>query len=226
MALESLRDPLSNLKALPTSMKLRGGVEDPYWDVDTQYYRNDVVLSPVTDGAYVMRGGSTSGAETAVKGGPDPSVAAEDPDSAWWSLSLAGLRYVQTAVGDLTGTGTGAGGGALTVPAALSLVAGAPGFAAAGSVWKVNIKLTAINSGAWAATDSFTFTLTPDVGTATTADVWPGLNNPNTTLDTSLEVVVVAGVNATSITLGALRVAAGATTCTFNNTRVTYSRIA
>lgn len=224
MALESLRDPLSNLKALPTSMKLRGGVDDFYWDVDTQYYRNDVVLSPLTEGAYVMRGGATSGAETAVKGGDDPSIAAEDLTAPWWSLSLSGLRYVQTAVANLAGAGVAAGGGDFTVPAALSLVVGAPGFSAtASTVWKVNIKFTAANGGAWAAADTFLFTLTPSVGTATTADVWPGLNNPNTTLDSSLEVVVVADAGATAITLTGTR--AGANACPFNNTRVTYSRI-
>ena len=91
MALESLRDPLSRLSALPAVANIAydfnnvvNDVPSALWAVDRQYVQNDVVF--VNDGsnnssAYVLTGA------TSLLGGASP-----DTEEAWQWVSMAGYK--------------------------------------------------------------------------------------------------------------------------------------
>lgn len=89
MALEPLADPISQLRYLPRSVNYATADEvllnDPYYAVTHQYFKNDVCLSAVDDGAYVYLGGVSN--QTATLGGADPSA-----DPKWVSLAKAGAN--------------------------------------------------------------------------------------------------------------------------------------
>jgi hypothetical protein len=79
-----LADPLSRLNALPTAVNWRG-----LWDATTLYYRNDIVVSPITSGSYINIIPSTT-----ILGGADPSINVV----AWYAFGL-GANGVQEITG-------------------------------------------------------------------------------------------------------------------------------
>jgi len=90
MALESLRDPLGRLSALPPTVNAAFDFNsdvpnDMRWSVDRQYVQNDVVVvenaSDATTSAYILTGA------TALLGGSSPETA-----DAWQWVSLGGYK--------------------------------------------------------------------------------------------------------------------------------------
>lgn len=87
--------PLERLGLLPNGMNWRGD-----WDIDTQYFLNDVVRSPANLSSYILNG------KDAYLGGADPSL-----DPIWVELSAAttGVQQVNAGRGislDPLGTAT------------------------------------------------------------------------------------------------------------------------
>tara|TARA_R110000868_G_scaffold23221_1_gene94019 strand:+ start:382 stop:1602 length:1221 start_codon:yes stop_codon:yes gene_type:complete len=78
-----LSSPLARYNALPTVVNWRGG-----WDEDTEYYRNDIVVSPLTSGSYI-----NISASTATRGQGDPSTNLAD----WFTFGegAAGVQEIQ-----------------------------------------------------------------------------------------------------------------------------------
>lgn len=149
-SLESLSNPLERLSVLPTAMNLRKNPATglPYWDVAIQYFINDVVISPITEGAYICTGGTQD--QIAVRGGADPSA---DTTGVWWSTSVAGV----SSSASLTPTYTAGGIGAAYT------VAGGSFAAPAGSSWLVTVQCaTATPTAAYALADVIVITATPD----------------------------------------------------------------
>ena len=83
--LESLANPLERLQVLPDVMNWRG-----LWNNTTQFFQNDVVLSPITTAPYLC-------VRLALLGGSDPSIATAD----WTELA--------PATGGITGLSAGNG---------------------------------------------------------------------------------------------------------------------
>ena len=69
-----LSDPLNRLNALPTAVNWRGE-----WSPTIVYYRNDIVVSPLTAGTYINIIPSTT-----ILGGADPSINAV----AWYAFGI------------------------------------------------------------------------------------------------------------------------------------------
>lgn len=87
MAAQSVLDlstPLNRLNALPTAVNWRNDT----WSPTTLYYRNDIVISPITSGAYINISPATT-----IKGGGDPST---NP-TAWFVFGggAAGVQEIQ-----------------------------------------------------------------------------------------------------------------------------------
>lgn len=92
--LESLTNPLERLQILPDGMNWRG-----LWNNTTQFYQNDVVLSPITTAPYLLTG------RIALAGGADPSTVPAD----WTELAPAtgGITGLTAGQGiSITGTPT------------------------------------------------------------------------------------------------------------------------
>jgi hypothetical protein len=223
MALDPLKNPMERLKSLPTGMSWRKNPTDnsPYWDAALQYYSNDVVLSTVDEGAYVMTGAGASLAEaqTAVRGGDDPST-----DSAnWTALAPSGVgkaNWSSPAISAVTvgaGTTTGAltiTGGALTRPAGGLLVA---------EKWLVTLTggLTGAAGGAFG--DALTVSFAPAVaGTTVSVDcvLAVGANS------FSASAVVTLGVGSTGCGLAASWATTAAAPSAPANFVVTWIRVA
>lgn len=79
-----LSTPLNRLNALPTAVNWRSEV----WSPTTVYYRNDIVISPITGGSYINITPSTT-----IRGGGDPST---NP-SAWYVFGqgTAGVQEIR-----------------------------------------------------------------------------------------------------------------------------------
>jgi hypothetical protein len=79
-----LSTPLNRLNALPTAINWRNDV----WSPTTVYYKNDIVISPITSGSYINISSSTT-----TRGGGDPSTNA----SAWFVFGsgAAGVQEIQ-----------------------------------------------------------------------------------------------------------------------------------
>ena len=91
--LESLANPLERLQVLPEVMNWRG-----LWNNTTQFYRNDVVLSPLTTAPYLLT-------RLALLGGLDPSLVPAN----WTELSptTGGITGLTAGNGiSITGTPT------------------------------------------------------------------------------------------------------------------------
>jgi hypothetical protein len=92
MAVNTLQDPLIKLDNLPTTMKWGGE-----WSSELQYYKNDLTISPVDFGSYIL-------SASAYKGGADPSR------SEVWTFvgaSSGGVENIRKGVGiDLSGSAT------------------------------------------------------------------------------------------------------------------------
>lgn len=193
-SLESLANPLERIAVLPDAMNFRKNPQTglPYWDATIQYFINDVVISPITEGAYICSGGASN--QTAVLGGSDPSA---DTTGVWWSTSVQGVSNAAS----LTPTYTSpVGVGAYTVT---NGTLAAP----AGSSWLVTVQCVAATPNPpapLAFSDIVTFTATPNGGAgAVTATI---NLNPNigaaSTVDWSGSGFVTVGAGGTQIVLG------------------------
>lgn len=166
MSLNSLANPLSGLALQPRTLNFptNGLTNSPYWDVEQQYYKNDMVISPIDQGAYVWLGETTvdgaGGVSNTIMGGDDPSA-----QTGWWySCSALGVpASSQQTTLNVTVT-NGAAQAAKTIPASATLTAGQ------GSTWLVNWSATLTPAGAWTAPDYTNFTFTAS-GTGASAPV-------------------------------------------------------
>jgi len=84
MAVSQLDTPLERLATNPTGMNWRD-----IWDPTTQYYLNDVVVSPLNVNSYILIG------KTTLLGGADPTL---NPD--WGEISPATTGVAQVIAGD------------------------------------------------------------------------------------------------------------------------------
>lgn len=210
MALESLRDPLSRLSTLPVTMNVAfspSNSTNPYWDVTTQYFQNDVVLSPVDDGAYILL------ASSAVLGGVDPS----DPASDWYSLSKA---TAGTALGPAAVTATG---GATTAYA----LANTPALTApAGTSWMVTVQANAAASaGALDSSDWLKWTVAIAGGTTASATFVPSVDTVATSYSGCGSFVVSAGAAAGVLSFALIGGNAASTSLVLSNVVVTCVRV-
>jgi hypothetical protein len=219
--LQSLLNPLDMQDALPTSMSLRKDLVagSTYWSETTQYYANDVVFSPLNDGAYVMWGGA--GGASAWRGGDDPSL---NPDF-WLALTSYGTQTAGTPLTAIT-------------PATVTPVASVYTFTAGavspdfydGVYVTVTVQGTMTGSGAagvMAATDYAAFTATASGTGGGVASVWTvpatGATGPQ---PFSVSWTVQCGTSTTPATdkVVTLTAASGAaTTPLLNNLRVTWT---
>jgi hypothetical protein len=84
MSVSQLDTPLERLAANPTGMNWRD-----LWDPTTQYYLNDVAVSPVNNNSYILTG------KVALLGGADPTA---NPD--WGEISPATTGVDQVIAGN------------------------------------------------------------------------------------------------------------------------------
>jgi hypothetical protein len=111
-SLESLANPLERLSVLPTTMNLRKNPATgaPVWSALIQYFLNDMVVSSVDGGMYVMTGGSAvyPNELTTIRGGVDPSA---DTSGVWVKTFPNGVSFYSI----LTPSVASASAGVLTV---------------------------------------------------------------------------------------------------------------
>jgi hypothetical protein len=87
MSIQGLQNPYERLQVLPTTMNWRGT-----WLVTQTYFKNDIVISPANGASYVLAN------QTAVGGGPDPSVNPEYVELSPLSTGIIGIT-AGTAIG-------------------------------------------------------------------------------------------------------------------------------
>lgn len=204
-SLESLSNPLERLTVLPTTMNARFIGTSLAWNSAVQYFKNDIVVSGVDGGAYVLE-------ITALKGGSDPSASAS-----WTKLAPTGIQNSQSiAVPSTVGT---------TSPNVIALPVGATltGLPA-GSRWLVTCQGSVTTPTATAAADVTTFTFTPNGAGASTFrfEPTPVANTTSLVTDFGQSGVVVVGTGGSTITPTATFTGA---TPTLIGT-ITYTRIA
>lgn len=181
--LESLSSPLERLSVLPTTMALRTNplTNSPVWSATIQYYKNDVVISGVDGGAWVMSGGAAD--QSVVRGGLDPAVDTTDlwqkfaPDGAP-SFELLATTYAVAPAGVITVTN--------------GVLADVP----AGSVWQGQLTFASTYGAPMAATDVITFTATSNGGAGAGTDIEdivPLVTGANTAQRGSCSFRVAAG---------------------------------
>lgn len=220
MSLESLKNPVSRLAVLPDAMNVNKDPNDnsPYWNPASQYYTNDVVLSSVNSGAYLMVGGPTDNSDplTGVKGGDDPSA---DTTGVWEKLSQSSWA------GYFNPTITTPGAGATTIAVSANNVYSAlPGYS-----YMVTFSGTVTFPLVAAATEWSTWTWTPS-GTGALSlvmDVQPTVGNLATNFSLSGVLTMGAAVVLPAldiITLTGAKASAGQVP-TFTNVRMSYTRI-
>jgi hypothetical protein len=151
-SLESLSNPLERTGVLPQSVNLNINplTGDATWDVARQYFQNDMVISGIDGGAYVLNSTSTT-----FLGGVDPSL---DGTTNWQKTFPNGVSYFDSIVPTFA---TGGAGSTYVVTA----VGPTPNkyLAPAGSVWQITWQGTATSAGpALAATDVLTLGFTAD----------------------------------------------------------------
>jgi hypothetical protein len=192
----------------------------PVWSATIQYYVNDVVLSPIDGGAYVMSGNGVTLADSDVvaRGGSDPSA---DVTGNWIALFPDGVGAANWSSGSIPFTLTPAAANAITVVGGALLRAAVP--TGASERWEVTLTTTANKASPFVAGDAVQFTFTPTVaGTAvpvgTTAIV--GL----TASGLSATAVVVLPATSTGATVVANWY--GTTPTSFTNPVITWTRVA
>jgi len=194
MSLESLQNPLSQLRALPRSVNFATATEvavnEPYYSATHQYVKNDMCLSEVDDGAYVFLGGIDD--KTTTLGGNDP---ASDP--LWISLAKSGANTVSGGAGGVplvpvvTGGATPAytlTNNSLTVPAS--------------TTWLVSWRCTAAKNpaGALVAADWINWTFTAGANTVRVTQV-PNVDTVAVSNSFATSVVITVPAGATAIVL-------------------------
>jgi hypothetical protein len=156
MSVNSLANPLSSLALQPRTLNFptNGVTNSPYWDANEQYYKNDMVISPIDQGAYVWLGETTvdvaSAASNTIMGGHDPSA----QDGWWYSLSALGVPASSKQTTLNVGVTSGTAQAAKTVATTATL------SAQQGSTWLVNWSATLTPTTAWTAPDYTNFTFT------------------------------------------------------------------
>lgn len=211
-SLESLTNPLERLTVLPTTMSLRKNPISglPFWDVAIQYFINDVVISPITLGAYICTGGVQS--QVSVRGGSDPSA---DTTGTWYSTTVQGVSNstVFTSAAPIVGAAN-----VITLPAGASLTA------PASSTWLVVADGSTSCPLAITAADYSTYTFTANGAGAVSAtlNIQP-LVGP-TTQNWGSSAVVSIGTGGTTVT--ATGAYAGQVPTVASGLRITYVRIA
>jgi hypothetical protein len=154
MALDGLTNPLTQLNILDDEMKWRGN-----WTATTQYFKNDVVRSPLNGIEYIL------GSKTATRGGLDPGDPANT--TAEWT-QLGGIASSSLAPVFVDGG-----------PPNYTITNGSLTLAPAGSRWLINFygtKTLAVGNNA--ATDVDTITWTATGGDTATVDILPQLAAP------------------------------------------------
>jgi len=91
-ALYPLQDPLSRGVYLPTTMAFRGT-----WNATTQYYPNEVAVSPIDGNAYLTT--------VPIRGGSDPSTGV----ATWTNISSGGALSGQFSIAPATWVSNGVG---------------------------------------------------------------------------------------------------------------------
>lgn len=191
-SLESLANPLERLGVLPQAMNLNLNpiTGDATWDVARQYFQNDVAISGIDGGAYILNANSTT-----FLGGVDPSL---DGGAHWQKTFPNGVSYYDS----LTPTFTASGANYTIAGTGLT---GNKYVAPAGSAWMVIWQGTATLGSALTAQDWVQLTLTPDgTGAVTQAvNVNPQIGSNFTPFSVSTYVEV--GTGGTGIVLTASR---------------------
>jgi hypothetical protein len=194
-SLESLANPLERTAVLPQSVNfnLNPLTGDPTWDVNRQYFQNDLVISGVDGGAYLLNGNSTT-----LLGGVDPAL---DGGANWQKTFPNGVSYYDSivpayATGGVGNTYVVTGINALPLPVNKYLTS-------AGSVWQITYQATATSAGpALAAADVVNLSFTADGAGAvsSTIDVVPLVGATATRFAGSC--VVEVGTGGTGIVVG------------------------
>jgi hypothetical protein len=192
-SLESLANPLERFAVLPQAVNFNKNPinGNPTWDVNRQYFDNDIAISGIDGGAYILNSPSTC-----VSGGPDPSASLE-----WQKLFPNGASYYES----LVPTFTDAGAGSYTVS---GLSSGNTYLTPANSGWQVIWQGTATAaSGPLLATDWVSMTLTPNGSgpVGATIDITPrtgptGATQSSTRFGNTAYVEVGAGGNGIVVT--------------------------
>jgi len=166
MSVNSLGNALSSLALLPSTANLptNTATNSPYWNASEQYYKNDIAISPIDQGAYVWLGSTTvdgsSAASNTVRGGDDPSA-----QTGWWySLSSLGPPAATKDVNVNVAVTNNAAQAAKTVAAGATLTA------AQSTTWLVQWSALLTPASAWTAPDYTNFTFTAS-GTGASAAV-------------------------------------------------------
>jgi hypothetical protein len=193
--LESLRNPLERLEVLPTTMALRTDplTNSPEWSASVQYFKNDVVISPVDGKAYVYYGGASD--VSTVRGGSDPSASAD-----WQVLQGPGVG----TEGSAAPTFADGGAGVITV------TGGTLADAGSGSKWLVCFQgtttagapLVAGDTVTWTVTgsgvggDSAVWTVVPDVSATKTSWGFSAVIEAGTSVSPATSDIVLTGAYA------------------------------
>lgn len=192
-ALDSLYNPVSRLAVLPDAMNVN---KDPttnslYWDVASQYYANDVVLSPTNGGAYVMVGGpeGLGGHLLAVRGGDDPAL---DTTGTWTRLSQSSWEGAAPALTFAVGA---------AASAVVAVTAGAAYPVVGGYSYSVQFQGSVTGAGAQTVADYTTWTFTPNGAGAVpvSVDVLPRVGV--TSVNFAVSAIVTVPALGTTITL-------------------------
>lgn len=211
-SLESLSNPLERLLVLPTAVQARGAAGDITWDANIQYYRNDIVISPTTGGAYVFTGGVNS--RSSIFGGSDPAA---DTTGVWTRLQGNGPSElaVFAAAAPIVGAGN-----TYTLPAGASLAVGE------GQLWSITAQGTVSTAAATVAGEFSTLTFTPNGAGAVASSVAinPIVDTATTATPFAFTTTVLVGTGGTSITASGAY--ATATVGTLTGLRITYARLA
>jgi len=224
MALLPLRNALSGLDSLPTSLNLRTdlAVGTPTWNVGQQYFKNDCVLSASNGGMFVFTG--TGPDATTIRGGADPFDDSFSATPNWVAFAPPGLTDITSTA--VTATLAAAAASAAVVTAgSLSL---SPALATPGAVYSVTWQGTWATTGgvAFAATDLINWVFTPDGAGAVvvSSSVAPGgVASPYQMSGNLIVAIPAAGTQiAGSIVVGT---AALGVVPLITNLRVTYARI-
>lgn len=211
MSLESLRDPLSRLSVLPVTMNVAfspANSQNPFWDVTTQYFQNDVVLSPVDDGAYILL------VDSVILGGLDPSV----PASSWYSLSKSTAGSVVSQSATVTG-------GATPAYVVTGLTLPSSPFS---STWLVTVQATATAAAPLVAADWVEWTVAAAGGSSAKITFVPVADTVKLSYSHGESVLVTVGPGPAvlPITVSALCGQAASTSLPLSSVIVTCVRVA
>ena len=211
MALEALADPISQLRYLPRSVNYATATEvavnEPYYADTHQYFKNDMCLSGVDDGAYVFLGGVAD--KTTTFGGPDPSA---DPN--WISLAKAGANTAEALAPTVASNGT----------TLYTVTNGSFTDLPEGSTWLVTWHCTVTKASATLATDWLNWTVT--AGTVQSLTQLPIVDTVALTNSFSGTAYVTVGAPGTIVLTGNTGPTATSAALNVSNTSLVAVRVA